>query len=40
MFINKTTDGLNNICGKKISELRKNLKISLSTTEKGAVKGR
>ena len=28
MFINKNIDGLNNICGKKISELRKNLKIS------------
>ena len=28
MFINKTEDGLNNICGKKIGELRKNLKIS------------
>lgn len=28
MFINKNIDGLNNICGKKIAELRKNLKIS------------
>ena len=28
MFINKSEDGLNNICGKKIAELRKNLKIS------------
>ena len=28
MFINKNTDGLNNICGKKIAELRKELKIS------------
>lgn len=28
MFINKSTDGLNNICGKKISILRKELKIS------------
>ena len=28
MFINKTNDGLNNICGKKIAELRKNMKIS------------
>ena len=28
MFINKSSDGLNNICGKKISELRKGLKIS------------
>lgn len=28
MFINKSKDGLNNICGKKISELRKNMKIS------------
>ena len=28
MFINKNIDGLNNICGKKIAKLRKNLKIS------------
>ncbi len=28
MFINKTKDGLNNICGKNISHLRLNLKIS------------
>ena len=28
MFINKNIDGLNNICGKKISELRKSLNIS------------
>ena len=28
MFINKTKDGLNNICGKNISSLRLNLKIS------------
>lgn len=28
MFINKTADGLNNLCGKNIAELRKNLKIS------------
>lgn len=28
MFINKNSDGLNNICGKKISLLRKDLKIS------------
>lgn len=28
MFINKHTDGLNNICGKKIASLRKNLNIS------------
>ena len=28
MFINKSTDGLNNISGKKISILRKELKIS------------
>ena len=28
MFINKTHDGLNNICGKKIADLRKGLKIS------------
>ncbi len=28
MFINKTNDGLNNICGKNIARLRKNLKLS------------
>lgn len=28
MFINKTEDGLNNICGKNIADLRKKLKIS------------
>ena len=28
MFINKTHDGLNNICGKKIADLRKGLNIS------------
>ncbi len=28
MFINKTTDGLNNICGKNITKLRKGMKIS------------
>ena len=28
MFINKNADGLNNICGKKIAELRKELNIS------------
>ena len=28
MFINKTNDGLNNICGKNISILRTSLKIS------------
>ncbi len=28
MFINKSNDGLNNICGKKISVLRKKLGIS------------
>ncbi len=28
MFINKTTDGKNNICGKNISILRKNKKLS------------
>ena len=28
MFINKSIDGLNNICGKNISKLRKNMKIS------------
>lgn len=28
MFINKNEDGLNNICGKNIAVLRKNLKLS------------
>lgn len=28
MFINKTNDGLNNICGKNIALFRANLKIS------------
>ena len=28
MFINKAKDGSNNICGKKICVLRKNMKIS------------
>ena len=28
MFINKNVDGLNNVCGKKIATLRKELKIS------------
>ena len=28
MFINKSTDGLNNICGKKIELLRKELSLS------------
>lgn len=28
MFINKTIDGKNNLCGKNIALLRKNLKIS------------
>ncbi len=28
MFINKSDDGLNNICGKNISRLRTTLKIS------------
>lgn len=28
MFINKSKDGLNNICGKNIALLRKNLNIS------------
>lgn len=28
MFINKSKDGLNNLCGKHISALRKELKIS------------
>ena len=28
MFINKTSDGLNNICGKNIAKFRMGLKIS------------
>lgn len=28
MFINKTKDGKNNICGKKISQVRKQMKLS------------
>ncbi|MBQ4626690.1 MAG: helix-turn-helix transcriptional regulator [Clostridia bacterium] len=28
MFINKTNDGLNNVCGKNIAKLRLELKIS------------
>ncbi len=28
MFINKTSDGLNNVCGKNVSALRSELKIS------------
>lgn len=28
MFINKTNDGLNNVCGKNVASLRKKLKIS------------
>lgn len=28
MFINRNNDGSNNICGKKIAELRKNMQIS------------
>lgn len=28
MFINKTDDGLNNVCGKQIAKLRMNMKIS------------
>ena len=28
MFINKNIDGSNNICGKKISQLRKSMQIS------------
>lgn len=28
MFINKSNDGLNNVCGKKISVLRKKLNLS------------
>lgn len=28
IFINKSDDGLNNVCGKNVAALRKNLKIS------------
>lgn len=28
MFINKTDDGKNNICGKNIAQIRKSMKIS------------
>lgn len=28
MFINKTSDGKNNLCGQKIARLRKEMKIS------------
>lgn len=28
MFINKSTDGLNNICGKNVAKFRKNMKLS------------
>ena len=28
MFINKTPDGLNNVCGKNIARLRSSLKLS------------
>ena len=28
MFINKTSEGLNNVCGKKIAETRLTMKIS------------
>ena len=28
MFINKTEDGLNNICGKNVAKIRKEMKIS------------
>ncbi len=28
MFINKTNDGLNNVCGKNIARLRGNMRIS------------
>ena len=31
MFINKTSDGKNNLCGEKIAVLRSNLKISQRT---------
>ena len=28
MFINKTTDGRNNVCGQNVAKLRKSLKLS------------
>lgn len=28
MFLNKSVDGLNNVCGRNIAEFRKNMKIS------------
>jgi transcriptional regulator with XRE-family HTH domain len=28
MFINKSADGLNNVCGRNIAELRKSMKLS------------
>ena len=28
MFINKTNDGLNNVCGKNVAKIRKEMKIS------------
>lgn len=28
MFINKSKDGFNNLCGKNVSEIRKKMKIS------------
>lgn len=28
MFINKTTDGRNNVCGENVAKLRKSLKLS------------
>jgi len=28
MFINRTNDGLNNVCGKNVARLRENMKIS------------
>lgn len=28
MFINKSKDGLNNLCGKKIAKIRKNMNLS------------
>ena len=32
MFINKAKDGLNNVCGKNVAFLRKNMGLSLSAS--------
>ena len=33
MFINKSKDGLNNVCGRKVAALRKSMKQSLKTMQ-------